>query len=98
MVRALNLCQWVYNETLALRKNAWENDQKSTSKYKTHNLLTTWKDEKTELKDVFSQVLQNVQEMVDLAIPGSRVRIDTVPSPILSSDSSSNLVSSIYPR
>jgi putative transposase len=28
MVRALNLCRWVYNETLTLRKNAWENDRK----------------------------------------------------------------------
>ncbi len=28
MVRALNLCQWVYNETLTLRKNAWEKDRK----------------------------------------------------------------------
>ena len=66
MKRTLNLCRWVYNETLALRKNAWENEQKPISKYETHNILTTWNEEKTELKEVYPQVLQNVQERVDL--------------------------------
>jgi len=27
----LELCRWVYNETLALRKNAWELEQKRIS-------------------------------------------------------------------
>ena len=80
MGRALNLCRWVYNQTLALRKNAWEKDQKSISKYKTHNLLTTWKD-KPELKEVFSQVLQNVQERVDLALKAFFRRIKTGEKP-----------------
>jgi putative transposase len=66
MKRTLNLCRWVYNETLALRKNAWENEQKPISKYETHNILTTWNEEKPELKEVYPQVLQNVQERVDL--------------------------------
>jgi len=65
MEQTLDLCRWVYNQTLALRKNTWENEGKSTSKHDTHNLLTTWKDKRPELKDVFAQVLQNVQLSVE---------------------------------
>jgi putative transposase len=52
---------------LAYRKNVWESEKKNVSKYDSHNLLPIWKAEKPELKGVFSQVLQNVQERVDLA-------------------------------
>ncbi len=65
--QTLELCRWVYNQTLAIRKNAWEQDKKTLSPYDTNKLLTSWKREHPELKDVFSQVLQNVQERVDLA-------------------------------
>lgn len=68
MEKTLDLCRWTYNQTLAYRKNAWENEGKSISKYETHNLLPTWKDEKPELNEVFSQTLQNVQERVDLGL------------------------------
>ena len=68
MGRTLDLCRWVYNQTLALRKNAWENESKSISKYETNSILPTWKKDKPELKEVFSQVLQNVQARVDLAL------------------------------
>jgi putative transposase len=67
MEQTLDLCRWIYNQTLAYRKNAWENEEKSTSKYETNGFLPTWKVEKPELKEVHSQVLQNVQERVDLA-------------------------------
>lgn len=63
----LENCRIVYNDTLALRKKSWENDKKSISLYDTNKLLTTWKAEKPELINVYSQVLQNVQERVDLA-------------------------------
>jgi putative transposase len=63
----LDLCRWTYNQTLAYRKNLWETEKKNTSKYDSHYLLPIWKQEKPELKNVFSQVLQNVQERVDLA-------------------------------
>ena len=66
-MQTLELCRWVYNETLAIRKNAWEQERKSLSLYDTNKLLTVWKQEHLELKGVFSQVLQNVQERVDLA-------------------------------
>ena len=65
--QTLEVCRWVYNETLATRKNAWEQEQKSLSLYDTNKLLTGWKKERLELKAVYSQVLQNVQERVDLA-------------------------------
>ncbi len=67
LAQTLELCRWVYNETLATRKNAWEQENKSLSLYDTNKLLTAWKREHPELKGVFSQVLQNVQERVDLA-------------------------------
>jgi len=63
----LELCRWVYNETLATRKRAWEREQKSLSLYGTNKLLTLWKAARPELNEVYSQVLQNVQERVDLA-------------------------------
>ena len=67
MERTLDLCRWVYNQTLAYRKDAWEKEGRSTSKYETHNLLPEWKVEKPELIEVHSQVLQNVQERVEMA-------------------------------
>lgn len=68
MERTLDLCRWTYNQTLAYRKKAWEEEGKSVSKYETHNLLPAWKEAKPELNEVFSQTLQNVQERVDLAL------------------------------
>ena len=65
--RTLEICRWVYNDTLALRKNAWEQDQRSVSLYETNKILTEWKRERPELKQVHSQVLQNAQMRIDLA-------------------------------
>lgn len=65
--QTLELCRWIYDETLATRKNIWEQEGKILSLYDTNKLLTIWKKEHPELKGVFSQVLQNVQERVDLA-------------------------------
>jgi putative transposase len=59
--------RYIYNETLALRKNAWETEKKYISLYETSNKLTEWKKEKPELLQVQSQILQNAQLRVDLA-------------------------------
>ena len=67
LLKTLDACRWVYNETLAMRKNTWEQEKKSLSLYETNKLLTGWKVEKPELIEVHSQVLQNVQARVDLA-------------------------------
>lgn len=63
----LEECRWTYNETLALRKRTWEEQQESISLYDTRMLLPLWKQERPSLKQVHSQVLQQVQERVDLA-------------------------------
>ena len=68
MEQTLDLCRWTYNKTLEIRKTAWEKEGKSLSKYETNNMLPEWKEAKPELKEVFSQVLQNVHERVDLAL------------------------------
>jgi putative transposase len=65
--RTLELCCWVFNETLATRKNTWEQEKKTLSLYDTNKRLTLWKRDHPELVSVHSQVLQNVQERVDLA-------------------------------
>jgi putative transposase len=65
--RMLDLCRYVYNETLATRKNAYEQRGESLNYYATAKLLPLWKQAKPELKQVHSQVLQNVQIRVDLA-------------------------------
>ncbi len=65
--KVLELCRWVYNDTLAIRKDAYEKAGKGLSLYETNKLLTVWKVDKPWLRQVHSQVLQNVQERVDLA-------------------------------
>ena len=67
MNNILEQTRWVYNETLALRKNTWESEKKSISLFASQIELTKWKTAKPELNEVFSQVLQNTQLRVDLA-------------------------------
>jgi putative transposase len=67
LAQTLELCRWVYNETLATRKNAWEQEQKIISHYDTIKMLPGWKQSKPELKQPHSQVLQEVCSRVDLA-------------------------------
>ena len=63
----LELCRWVYNETLAERKRAYEERGESVRLYDTQAMLPVWKLTKPELNGVHSQVLQHVQVRVDLA-------------------------------
>jgi putative transposase len=63
----LEACRWVYNETLAERTRAYAEDATSLRLYDTQALLPLWKLTRPALKDVHSQVLQNVQVRVDLA-------------------------------
>ncbi len=62
----LEACRWVYNETLATCKHAYE-EGTPLGVYDTQALLPSWKAERPVLKRVHSQVLQNVQVRVDLA-------------------------------
>ncbi len=81
MLRILEECRWVFNQTLALRKNAWEQDKKSISLYTTNTLLPKWKRERPTLSMVYSQVLQDVQERVDLAFKAFFRRVKTGEDP-----------------
>ena len=65
--KTLELCRFVYNKTLETRKNAWEQEHKSLSLYDTQKMLTAWKKENPELKQVYTQVLRSPQLRVDLA-------------------------------
>lgn len=76
--KSLEFCRLVYNQTLELRKNSWEKDKKSISLYDSQSYLGQWKKDNPELKNVHSQVLQNVQVRVDLAFKAffRRVKAD----------------------
>ena len=65
--QALELCRWVYNETLATRKNAYQQHGETIGYFQTKRMLPDWKVRKPELKQVHSQNLQNVVMRVDLA-------------------------------
>jgi len=67
LAQTLELCRWVYNETLATRKNTYAQEGKSVSLFQTQKRLVDWKQEHPELKQVHSQVLQNTQVRVDRA-------------------------------
>ncbi len=67
MEQTLEICRWVYNETLAMRKSAWEQEQRSISYYESKRQIPLWKKEHPELSGVYSQVLQDVSMRVDLA-------------------------------
>ncbi len=62
----LEECRWLYNETLAYRKDAWEH-QHYVSWYDSKKRIPILKTERPTLKQVHSQVLQNVTERVELA-------------------------------
>jgi len=65
--KQLDCCRWVYNKTLEVRRDTWQNEQKSLSRYDTHNLLPLWKQQEEWLKEGHSQAMQDAQKRVDLA-------------------------------
>ena len=81
MNQTLELCRWTYNETLAHRKDNWEDNQKNISLFDTNKLLPIWKINKEELKQVYAQVLQNCQVRVDLAFKAFFRRVKSGDTP-----------------
>jgi putative transposase len=77
----LELCRWVYNETLAMRKNAWEQEGKSVSYFETKRMLPIWKESKPQLNSVHSQVLQDVVLRVNLAFKAFFRRVQSGEEP-----------------
>jgi putative transposase len=65
--RQLELCRQVYNDALAYRKNAWENDQRQVKRFETQDRLPQLKVDHPEFKEVHSLTLQNVVLRVELA-------------------------------
>lgn len=65
--RQLDLCRWVYNKTLEVRRDAWQNEQRSLGRYDTNLLLTRWKQEYGWLNEGHAQAMQDAQKRVDLA-------------------------------
>ncbi len=63
----LDACRFVYNKALETRKNAWENEGKSISKYDTITLIPHWKAEHEWLKDGHAQAMQEALTRLDLA-------------------------------
>lgn len=63
----LEECRWLYNHFLAERKDSWENSQTNTTWYDQCRTLPALKEGRPTLKNVHSQVLQNVGVRIDLA-------------------------------
>ena len=64
----LDASRWVYNKTLEVRKEAWEQRKESVSYYDSKKMIPMWKDEHPFLTQAHSQVLQNASMRVDLAL------------------------------
>jgi len=77
----LELCRWVYNETLAMRKNAFEQEGRSVSYFESKRMLPIWKESKPELRSVYSQVLQDVVLRVNLAFKAFFRRVQSGEKP-----------------
>jgi putative transposase len=71
----------VYNQTLAVRKAAWEQEKRKLSYYDTKKMLPVWKVEKSDLRQVHSQVLQNITERVELAFQAFFRRVSAGQAP-----------------
>ena|SRR2546425_743554 len=63
----LEECRWLYNQTLAYRKDAWEQRQEHVSWYDSKKRIPILKAQRPTLSSVHSQVLQHVTERVELA-------------------------------
>src|SRR5262249_10988612 len=79
--QTLDACRWVYNKTLEVRKNTWEQEQRSVSYFETKRMLPQWKAEHPFLEIAHSQVLQNVTERVDLAFKAFFRRVNAGEEP-----------------
>ena len=79
--KALELCRWVYNQTLAMRKEAWDQEQRSISYFETKRMLPLWKEQQPALTAVHSQVLQDVTLRVNLAFKAFFRRVEAGEKP-----------------
>ncbi len=67
MVQTLRECRYLYNHLLAERRDAYEHTGRSPSLYTQIDRLSGLKETNPALREVHSQVLQNVAVRIDLA-------------------------------
>lgn len=67
LFRTLEDCRWLYNHFLEERKNSWEQEQKSVSRWEQQHSVLALRAERPALALVHSHVLQNVAHRMDLA-------------------------------
>jgi putative transposase len=67
LLRALDACRWVYNTTLEVRRDAWDINGDTLTRFDTIKLIPGWKAEQPFLYNAHSQCLQEVCKRVDLA-------------------------------
>ena len=60
-------CRFVWNKSLALKKEAWEKNKKNIHRFELDKLLTEWKNELDWLTFPPSQSLQQVNKDLDQA-------------------------------
>jgi len=75
MSRMLEECRWLYNNTLAYRKEAHEQEGRNAGWYETKARIPLLKQARPSLKGVHIQVLQNVTERVELAFQAFFLRV-----------------------
>ena len=66
---------------LHYERTPWEQEQRSISLYETNKILTQWKQDRPELKQVYAQILQNVQVRVDLTLKAFFRRVKSGEAP-----------------
>jgi len=75
--QTLDGCRWLYNHLLEERKISWESEKQSLSCFDQCNTFKLLKEEQPFLKDIHSQVLQNIAMRIDLAFKAFFRRIKT---------------------
>jgi len=81
MVQTLTGCRWLYNHFLDQRIISWKEEKQSLSRYGQSNTLKALKVSNPFLKEIHSQVLQNVSGRIDLAFRSFFRRLKTKENP-----------------
>lgn len=81
--RWLEVCRWIYNRALSLRKEAWAEEKRSVTRPEQQVWLKEAKQEKNNhfLREVHSQVAQEVLFRVERASQGFFRRVKTGDKP-----------------
>lgn len=66
----IETCRWIYNETLAIRKEAYVEHGIQLGLYETYKFIPNWRKQNPELNQVYVQVLREAQLRVNLAYKG----------------------------